>query len=98
MPVAARLATSNPDYLPHMAQLDPSRMSVDMMTALRPFYFSSAVEPSAASQSDCTSLSRSSRVVATLARASSAVSNIAPARPPKAADSLFLRGSSDLLP
>jgi len=45
MPVAARLATSNPDYLPHMAQLDPSRMSVDMMTTLRPFYFSSAVEP-----------------------------------------------------
>ena len=45
MPVAARLATANPDYLPHLAQIDPGRMSADLMTTLRPFYFSDAVEP-----------------------------------------------------
>lgn len=44
MPVAARLATANPNYLPHLAQMDPGRMSADLMTTLRPFYFSDGVE------------------------------------------------------
>jgi len=43
--VAARLATTHPDYASHMAGIDPSRLSDDILRALRPFYFSERVEP-----------------------------------------------------
>ncbi len=45
MPVAARLATSHVAFGPHMLGLDPTRLSSDVLTALRPFYFSDRVAP-----------------------------------------------------
>lgn len=45
MPVAARLATSHVAFGPHMFGLDPTRLSADVLTALRPFYFSERVPP-----------------------------------------------------
>jgi pimeloyl-ACP methyl ester carboxylesterase len=45
LPVAARLATTRPDYLSHMIGLDPTRLSQDILKALRPFYFSRGVQP-----------------------------------------------------
>lgn len=44
LPVAARLAAMNPSYLSHMAALDPSRLTADVLTVLRPFYFSENVD------------------------------------------------------
>lgn len=43
LPIAARLAASHPDYLMQMGNVDPSRMSADVLNALRPFYFSAGV-------------------------------------------------------
>ena len=45
IPVATRLAMERPDYLAHMVGLDPMRLSVDVLTALRPFYYSDKVDP-----------------------------------------------------
>ena len=45
LPVAARLAVERPDYLAHMARLDPTRLPTDVLEALRPFYFSDRVAP-----------------------------------------------------
>ncbi len=44
LPVAARLAAMNPAYLSHMAVLDPTRMTADVLQVLRPFYFSEGVD------------------------------------------------------
>jgi pimeloyl-ACP methyl ester carboxylesterase len=41
--VAGRLAASHPDYLMQMGHGDPSRLSSDVLKALRPFYFSADV-------------------------------------------------------
>lgn len=43
--VAARLATTHPDYASHMLSIDPMRLSDDILKALRPFYFSDRVDP-----------------------------------------------------
>ena len=43
LPVASRLAASHPNYLLQMG--DPSRLSADVLQALRPFYFSAHVPP-----------------------------------------------------
>ena len=43
LPIATRLAASHPDYLMHMGNADPSRLSADVLHALRPFYFSAGV-------------------------------------------------------
>ena len=43
LPIATRLAASHPNYLMHMGNADPSRLSADVLKALRPFYFSDAV-------------------------------------------------------
>jgi pimeloyl-ACP methyl ester carboxylesterase len=43
--VAARLAAGHPDYVPHLAQFDPSRLSDSLLATLRPFYFSRGVPP-----------------------------------------------------
>ena len=43
--VATRLAMERPDYLAHMIHLDPTRLSVDVLDALRPYYFSDKVDP-----------------------------------------------------
>ncbi|MEO8487346.1 MAG: alpha/beta hydrolase [Betaproteobacteria bacterium] len=43
--VATRLALERPDALAHMAHLDPARLSVAVLEALQPFYFSDAVAP-----------------------------------------------------
>ncbi len=40
LPIAARLAASHPDYLMQMGGIDPSRLSANVLQALRPFYFS----------------------------------------------------------
>jgi non-heme chloroperoxidase len=40
LPIASRLAASHPDYLMQMGGVDPSRLSADVLQALRPFYFS----------------------------------------------------------
>ena len=45
LPVAARLATTHPDYASHMISLDPTRLADDVLKALRPFYFSKRVDP-----------------------------------------------------
>ena len=45
LPVAARLAATHPNYASHMVGLDPSRLSHDLLKALRPFYFSRDVDP-----------------------------------------------------
>lgn len=44
VPVAARLAAERPDTLLQMARLDPTRLTADLLEALRPFYFSDRVE------------------------------------------------------
>lgn len=44
LPVAARLATTHPDYASHMIGLDPTRISDEIWKALRPFYFSPGVD------------------------------------------------------
>lgn len=43
LPIATRLAASHPDYLMQMGSVDPSRLSADVLAALRPFYFSGDV-------------------------------------------------------
>lgn len=45
MSMAARLAAERPDYLLHMLQLDPTRLTGHVLATLRPFYFSEDVEP-----------------------------------------------------
>lgn len=44
VPVAARLAAENPDYLMQMSRFDPLRLTREILTALHPFYFSANVE------------------------------------------------------
>ena len=46
MTMAARLATERPDYMMQMRDLDPARMSAQVLRTLQPFYFSDDVEPS----------------------------------------------------
>ncbi|HEX6138792.1 MAG TPA: alpha/beta fold hydrolase [Casimicrobiaceae bacterium] len=43
LPIATRLAASHPDYLVQMGRVDPSRLSADVLDALRPFYFTDDV-------------------------------------------------------
>jgi pimeloyl-ACP methyl ester carboxylesterase len=43
LPIATRLASSHPDYLMHMGNADPSRLSADVLHALRPCSFSAGV-------------------------------------------------------
>jgi len=43
--LAARLAMERPDYLLHMGQLDPARLSARVLGALQQFYFSDDVAP-----------------------------------------------------
>jgi non-heme chloroperoxidase len=45
LPMAARLATQNPEYLMQMSGLDPGRLSTAVLGTLRPFYFSADVAP-----------------------------------------------------
>jgi len=45
LPMAARLAAENPEYLMQLGGLDPARLSSAVLTTLRPFYFSPDVEP-----------------------------------------------------
>ena len=45
LPMAARLATQNPEYLLQMGGLDPGRLSTAVLGTLRPFYFSADVAP-----------------------------------------------------
>lgn len=45
VPVAARLATSHQAYGAHMLGLDPTRLSDNVLAALRPFYFSDGTDP-----------------------------------------------------
>ena len=40
LPMAARLAAENPEYMMQMAGLDPARLSSTVLATLRPFYFS----------------------------------------------------------
>ena len=43
LPIASRLAASHTNYLTQMGGMDPSRLSADVLQALRPFYFSDRV-------------------------------------------------------
>jgi pimeloyl-ACP methyl ester carboxylesterase len=43
--LATRLATERPDYIMHMGQMNPARISAQMLGVLRPFYFSDDVAP-----------------------------------------------------
>jgi len=40
LPMAARLAAQNPEYMMQMGGFDPARLSSAVLTTLRPFYFS----------------------------------------------------------
>lgn len=48
--IATRLAASHPDYLVHIGNVDQSRLSADVLKALRPFYFSADVAPTLLAQ------------------------------------------------
>jgi non-heme chloroperoxidase len=48
--IATRLAASHPDYLVHIGSVDQSRLSEDVLKALRPFYFSPDVAPALLAQ------------------------------------------------
>lgn len=48
--VATRLAAAHPDYMHHMARLDPMQLSDDLLTTLRPFYFSERMKPALLAQ------------------------------------------------
>ena len=41
--VAARLAAAHPDYVSHLAQFEPSKLTDSLLATLRPFYFSAGV-------------------------------------------------------
>jgi non-heme chloroperoxidase len=43
--MATRLATGQPDYSLQFSQFDPAGMSIHVLEALRPFYFSKDVAP-----------------------------------------------------
>jgi len=43
LPIATRLAASHPDFLMRVHNGDPSRLSAEVLKALRPFYFSGDV-------------------------------------------------------
>ena len=45
VPMAARLAAENPEYLLQMAGFDPQRLSSAVLKTLQPFYFSDDVAP-----------------------------------------------------
>ena len=45
LPMAARLASQNPEYLLQMSGFDPARLSSVVLATLRPFYFSNDVAP-----------------------------------------------------
>jgi len=45
LPMAARLAAENPDYLMQMSRFDPSQLTSHVLDTLRPFYFSRDVDP-----------------------------------------------------
>src|SRR5438477_9322553 len=45
LPMAARLAAQNPEYMMQIGGFDPARLSSAMLTTLRPFYFSPEVAP-----------------------------------------------------
>jgi pimeloyl-ACP methyl ester carboxylesterase len=51
VPVATRLAMERPDYFAHMIPLDPTRLSTDVLDALRPYYFSAGVAPAILAES-----------------------------------------------
>jgi len=63
VPVAARLAVERPDYFAHMMGLDPMRLSVDMLEALRPFYFSDRVDRAILAESASHLASESPRAI-----------------------------------
>lgn len=45
LPMAARLAAEQPDYLMHLLHFDPTRLTTHVLDTLRPFYFSDDVAP-----------------------------------------------------
>ena len=45
MPMAARLAAEQPEYLLQLSQFDPARLTSHVLEVLRPFYFSADVAP-----------------------------------------------------
>jgi len=63
VPVAARLAVERPDYFAHMMGLDPMRLSVDVLEALRPFYFSDRVDRAILAESASHLASESPRAI-----------------------------------
>ena len=63
VPVATRLAMERPDYLAHMISFDLTRLSLDVLDALRPFYFSDDVEPAIMAESARHLAAESSRAI-----------------------------------
>jgi len=45
LPMAARLAAEQPEYLLQLSQFDPARLTTHVLEVLRPFYFSADVAP-----------------------------------------------------
>ncbi|MBS0321893.1 MAG: alpha/beta fold hydrolase [Proteobacteria bacterium] len=44
IPIATRLVAEQPEYMLHMSYFNPSRLSSEVMSALRPFYFTDRVD------------------------------------------------------
>ena len=45
LPMAARLAAEQPEYLLQLSQFDPARLTAHVLDVLRPYYFSADVAP-----------------------------------------------------
>lgn len=45
LPMAARLAAEQPEYMMQLSQFDPARLTTHVLDVLRPYYFSADVEP-----------------------------------------------------
>ena len=61
--MAARLATGQPEYALQFSQIDPARMSRQVLEALRPFYFSDDVAPESLTQASAHLCAESPRVL-----------------------------------
>jgi pimeloyl-ACP methyl ester carboxylesterase len=87
-PVMSRLAAQQPEYLVRMQQLDPSRFTTDVLTALLPFHFSAAVSPEILAQAVAHTTNESPRVLLDLTLRLHGGRPIAHARP-------FVLGAGD---
>ncbi len=63
LPMAARLAAEEPDYLMRLSQFDPARLTAHVLDVLRPFYFSADVDPAILAEATAHLCAESPRVL-----------------------------------